>query len=87
MERIDLYKGFEITVRLESVWTVSSKFTYGPPAGYIAVVSVCTADPKRPIGVPIRLVTEGKGVFGTVDEALTAGFSAAQRAIDDKVGP
>ena len=86
MERIDSYKGFEITVELESVRAVSSKFTFGPPVGYIAVVSICTVDPKRPVGVPIRLVTEGKCVFGTVDEALTAGFSAAQRVIDDKVG-
>jgi hypothetical protein len=55
--------------------------------GYIAVVSICTSDPKRPIGVPVRLVAEGKRVFGTEDEALTAGFGAAQRVIDDKVGP
>jgi hypothetical protein len=87
MERIDSYKGFEITVELESVRAVSSSFTFGPPVGYIAVVRICTADPKRPVGVPIRLVTEGKRVFGTADEALTAGFSAAQRVIDDKVGP
>lgn len=87
MEKIDSYKGFEITVRLESVRAVSSQFTFGPPVGYIAVVSICTADPKRPIGLPIRLVTEGERVFGTVDEALAAGFGAAQRVIDDKVGP
>ena len=86
MERIDSYKGFEITVELESVRAVSSEFTYGPPVGYIAVVSICTADPRRPIGVPIRLVTEGNRVFSTEDDALTAGFSAAQRVIDDKVG-
>ncbi|CDY79306.1 hypothetical protein BGLT_02002 [Caballeronia glathei] len=87
MERIDSYKGFEVTVTLESVRAVSSEFTYGPPVGYVAVVSICTADPKRPIGVPIRLVTEGNRVFGTEDEGLTAGFKAAQRVIDDKVGP
>lgn len=84
MEKIYSYKGFEVTVKLESVRAVSGKFTYGPPAGYIAVVSVCTADPKRPIGVPIRLVTEGKSVFDTEDDALTAGFSAAQHVIDDR---
>ena len=87
MESIDSSKGFEVTVTLESVRAVSSEFTYGPPVGYVAVVSICTADPKRPIGVPIRLVTEGNRVFGTEDEGLTAGFKAAQRVIDDKVGP
>ncbi|HTH61049.1 MAG TPA: hypothetical protein VL689_12945 [Paraburkholderia sp.] len=86
MERIESYKGFEITVRLESVRAVSSDFTYGPPVGYVAVVSVCTTDPKRPIGVPIRLVTEGERVFGTEDDALAAGFGAARRVIDDKTG-
>jgi hypothetical protein len=87
MEKIFSYKGFEVTVELESVRAVSSEFTYGPPVGYIAVVSICTADPRRPIGVPIRLVTEGNRVFGTEDDALTAGFSAAQRVIDDRVAP
>lgn len=87
MERISSYKGFEVTVKLESVRAVSSKFTYGPPVGYIAVVSICTADPKRPVGVPIRLVTEGNCVFGTVDDALTTGLSAAQRVIDDRLPP
>lgn len=86
MEKIDAYKGFEITVKLESVRAVSSEFTFGPPVGYIAVVSVCAADPKRPIGVPIRLVTEGNCAFGTEDDAFTAGFGAAQRAIDDRIG-
>ncbi|RQH04411.1 hypothetical protein [Paraburkholderia dinghuensis] len=87
MEKTDSYKGFEITVKLESVRAVSSEFTVGPPVGYVAVVSVCAADPKRPIGVPIRLVTEGNRVFGTVEDAFTAGFSAAQRVIDDRTGP
>jgi hypothetical protein len=87
MEKMYSYKGFEVTVKLESVRALSSEFTYGPPVGYIAVVSICTADPRRPIGVPIGLVTEGNRVFGTVDDALTAGFNAAKRVIDDKVVP
>jgi hypothetical protein len=87
MENVYSYKGFEITVELESVRAVSSEFTYGPPVGYVAVVSICTADPRRPIGVPIRLVTEGHRVFGTADDALSAGLSAAQRVIDDRVAP
>lgn len=86
MEKIDAYKGFEITVKLESVRAVSSEFTFGPPVGYVAVVSICATEPKRPIGVPIRLVTEGNRIFGTEEDAFTAGFSAAQRAIDDKAG-
>ncbi len=86
MERVDSYKGFEITVKLESVRTVSSEFRFGRPAGYVAVVSVCATDPKRPIGVPIRLVAEGSRAFDTEDEALTAGISAAQQAIDGKIG-
>jgi hypothetical protein len=87
MEKIYSYKGFEVTVQLEPVRAVSSEFTYGPPVGYVAVVSICTAEPKRPIGVPIRLVTEGNRVFSTMDDGLTAGFSAAQRVIDDKAHP
>ncbi|MEM5340664.1 hypothetical protein [Paraburkholderia azotifigens] len=85
MEKIFSYKGFEVTVQLDSVRAVSSEFTYGPPVGYVAVVSVCTAEPRRPIGLPIRLVAEDNRVFGTADDALAAGCSAAQRAIDDRV--
>jgi hypothetical protein len=85
MEKMVSYKGFEITVALESVRVVSSELTYGPPIGYVAVVSICTAEPRRPIGLPLRLVAEGSRVFGTADDALTAGIGAAQRAIDDRV--
>jgi hypothetical protein len=84
MEKTYSYKEFEVTVKLESVRALSSDFTYGPPAGYIAVVSICTVDPRRPVGVPVGLVAEGNRVFGTVDEALTAGFNAAKRVIDDR---
>jgi len=84
MEKMYSYKGFEVTVKLVDVRAVSSEFTYGPPVGYVAEVSICTAEPRRPIGVPIRLVAEGNRVFGTADDALTAGFGAAQHAIDER---
>ena len=87
MEKTYPYKGFEVTVKLEPVRAVSSEFTYGPPVGYVAVVSICTADPKRPIGVPIRLVKEGNRVFDTVDDGLTVALHAAQRAIDERLAP
>ena len=87
MEKMRSYKGFEVTVTLESVRAVSRDFTYGPPVGYVAEVSICTADPRRPIGVPIRLVAEDSRVFGTEDDAFATGFSAAQRVIDDKSVP
>jgi hypothetical protein len=87
MEKMYSYKGFDVTVKLESVRALSSEFTYGPPVGYIAVVSICTTVPRRPVGAPVGLVTEGNRVFGTVDDALTAGFNAAKRVIDDRVTP
>lgn len=87
MEKIYSYNGFEVTVKLEPVRAVSSDFTYGPPVGYVAEVSICTADPRRPIGVPIRLVGEGSRVFSTADDAFSAAYNAAQRAIDDRVSP
>lgn len=87
MEKIYSYKGFEVTVTLDAVRVLASDFTYGPPAGFVAVVRVCTPEPKRPIGLPIRLVTEGSRLFSTSDEALAAGLSAAQHAIDAKLPP
>ena len=87
MEKIYSYHGFEVTVKLESVRAVSSEFTYGPPVGFVAEVSICTADPKRPVGVPIRLVAEGNRVFSLEDDAFTAAFNAARRVIDDRAIP
>ncbi|TDG02433.1 hypothetical protein E1N52_39650 [Paraburkholderia guartelaensis] len=87
MEKMYSYKGFEVTVKLLDVRAVSSEFTYGPPVGYVAEARICTAEPRRPIGVPIRLVAEGNRVFGTIDDALAAGFGAAQHAIDDRAAP
>ncbi|TDG02316.1 hypothetical protein E1N52_40420 [Paraburkholderia guartelaensis] len=87
MEKKHLYKGYEITVQLECVRAVTREFTYGPASGYVAVVSVCTVDPRRPIGMPVRLVAEGNHVFGSEDDALTAGVRAAQHAIDTKAAP
>ena len=87
MEKMYSYKGFEVTVKLESVRAVSSEFTYGPPVGYVAMVSICTVDPIRPVGSPIGLVGEGNRVFDTVGDALTAGFNAAKRVIDERGVP
>ena len=87
MEKMYSYKGFEVTVQLESVRAVSSDFTYGPPVGYVAVVSICTVEPRRPVGTPIGLVAEGNRVFDTQDDALTTGFNAAKRVIDEKGAP
>jgi hypothetical protein len=87
MEKTYTHKGLEITVTLASVRAVARDFTYGPPAGYVAEVSICTAEPRRPIGVPIRLVMEDMRVFGTEDDAFATAFSAAKRVIDDKSAP
>jgi hypothetical protein len=87
MEKVYSYKGFKVTVKLVDVRAVSSDFAFGPPVGYVAEVSICTAEPRRPIGLPMRLVTEGNRIFGTEDDALTAGFGVAQRLLDDRVGP
>ncbi|WP_241270043.1 hypothetical protein [Caballeronia sp. M1242] len=85
MERSYPYRGFEITVQLEPVRAVSQDARYGGTVGFIALVSVCTAEPKRPVGVPVRLVSEAHTVFRTEDEALSTGLKAAQRVIDDKI--
>src|SRR5690349_20472892 len=87
MEETYSYKGFEVSVMLESVRAVSSQFTYGPPVGYVAVVSICTEDPRRPVGESIALVSEGNRVFDTVDDALATGLNAAKRVIDEKGAP
>ncbi|WP_248323750.1 MULTISPECIES: hypothetical protein [unclassified Caballeronia] len=85
MERSYPYRGFEITIHLEPVKAVSHEAKFSDPVGFIAVVSVCTAEPKRPVGVPVRLVSETHTVFRTEDEALSSGLSAAQRIIDAKI--
>ncbi|MGF6612884.1 hypothetical protein OKW45_007872 [Paraburkholderia sp. WSM4175] len=81
MNRIYAYKGFEVTVGLEpsgneDVWLLR-------PRGFVSVVRIRIADAIGDAFKPISLMADGQRPFATEAEAFTAGYSAAQRLIDD----
>jgi hypothetical protein len=81
MKRIYSYRGFDVTVQLEAIWETSGNVTVLPPKGFVAVVHIVMAGTTRPMVAPIRLRVDGP-LFASEAEALMAGFSAGQRAID-----
>lgn len=87
MKREYRYKGFEITVELESVWETSGNVTLLPPRGFIAVVNIKMAGMVRPMVAPIRLTADNQQPFAKEVDALMAGFSAGQRVVDDTLIP
>ena len=83
MKRIYKYKGYEVSVELEPVWSTISGVTLLSPRGYVAVVHIRTAGAVRPTFAPIRLTADSKNPFATEADALMAGYSAGQRVVDD----
>ena len=84
MKRIYAYKGFDVTVDLESsvdegVWLLR-------PRGFVSVVRIRSAGAIGDAFTPISLMANGQRPFATEAEAFVAGYSAAQRLIDDSVG-
>ncbi|KAA0997407.1 hypothetical protein FVF58_49580 [Paraburkholderia panacisoli] len=83
MKRIYTYKGFEVAVELErsgdeGVWLLR-------PHGFVSVVRIRSAGAIGGTFAPISLMADGQRPFGTEAEAFMAGYSAAQRLIDDTV--
>ena len=81
MKRTYVYKGFEITVELETVWETSHSITVRAPHGYVAIVHIGKAG--HPAIAPIRMSAGNQQPFATEGEALMTGFSAGQRLVDD----
>jgi hypothetical protein len=81
MKSVYAYKGFEVTVDLEpsgdeGVWLLR-------PHGFVSVVRVRSAGAVGDAFTPISLMADGQRPFATKAEAFMAGYSAAQRLIDD----
>lgn len=83
MRRVYNYKGYEVSVELEPVWEAAGGITLLPPRGFVAVVHIRTAGAVRPTVAPIRLTADDQRPFKSEAEALMAGYSAAQRVVDD----
>ena len=83
MKRVYQYKGFQIDVELEPVFTPGTGVKLNAPKGFLVVVQVKTATTGVPLFAPLRLTGDRANPFPTEAEALMAGFSAGQRMIDD----
>lgn len=82
MQRTYPYKGLEVTVDLESVWEATGSAVPSLPVGFVAIVSIGGKGMPNSLSPPIRVTNDNKKLFGTEAAALMAGFSAAQRLID-----
>ncbi|MPW23962.1 hypothetical protein GCT13_46675 [Paraburkholderia sp. CNPSo 3157] len=87
MQRTYPYKGFEVTVDLEPVWEVTRSLVPSLPIGFVAIVSIGGKGMPNSLPLPVRVTNDNKKPFGTEAAALMAGFSAAQRLIDDTCLP
>ncbi|MBB5460163.1 hypothetical protein [Paraburkholderia sp. Cpub6] len=82
MQRTYRYKGFEVSVDLEPVWESTGSAVPSLPIGFVANVSIAGKGMPNSLTLPIRVTNDNKKLFGTEAAALMAGFSAAQRLID-----
>ncbi len=82
MHRKYPYKGFEVTVDLESVWAATGGAVPSLPIGFVAKVSIGGKGMPNSLTLPIHVTNDNEKPFGTEAAALMAGFSAAQRIID-----
>jgi hypothetical protein len=84
MRRAYNYRGFEATIEVESVPAVIVAGSVVASGGLVVKIAVRHRLSGREFP-PAQLSDEGELTFATEAEALMAGFSAAQRLIDDEL--
>jgi len=87
MKRNYAYRDFEVAVELEAIRETSHNVTLLLPRGFIAVVHIRRVGTSQPMVAPLPLLAANQQPFATEVDALMAGFSAGQRAIDDALAP
>ena len=83
MQRSYRYKDFIVEVETQAVRAISDNVTYALPQGYLALVNIRRESSEAAIFAPLRLDGRTGRPFGTEGDAIMAGFTAAQRTIDD----
>jgi hypothetical protein len=76
------YNGFTLHVAIQSDFHPLSSRRDANPA-YVAVVRICEPGTSRSRFSAIRLAETGGRGFASEAEALSGGFMAAQRMVDD----
>lgn len=85
MPQICEYNGFTLHVAIESNFHRFSSHRDGNP-GFVAVVRICEPGTSLSRFSAIRLGEAGGHGFATEAEALSGGFMAARRMVDDLLG-
>jgi hypothetical protein len=83
MQRSYRYKEFIVEVETQAVRETLDNVAYVFPKGYLALVSIRRAGGQAASFAPLRLERGEGQPFGTEGDAIMAGFTAAQRTIDD----
>jgi len=87
MRRNYLYKGFEVNVEIEPVWDIDQGITLLRSRRFIAILSIKNETATHDIVTAMRHMADGQRPYPTEADALMAGYSAAQRLIDDTQAP
>jgi hypothetical protein len=83
MKRKYVYRGFEVTVKLDPIWTAIEGVSLSSLRGFVAIVDIRKLNSTHPIVAPIRLTESSQRPFAMQGDALMAGCSAGQRLVDD----
>jgi hypothetical protein len=83
MHRTYQYKEFIVDVETEAARATVGNLSYVYPKGYVAVVHIRRERSPAVVFEPKRLDAGTGRPFSTESDALMAGFTAAQRTIDD----
>jgi hypothetical protein len=83
MKRKYIYKGFEVTVKLDPIWNAIEGVTLSSLGGFVAIVDIRRPGSTNPIVAPIRLTESSQRPFAMQGDALMAGCSAGQRLVED----
>lgn len=74
------YNGFTLHIAIEDQL---QRLTDRNHSGYVAVVRICESGTALPRFADLRLGAAAGRTFASQDEALSEGFHAAQRMVDD----
>ncbi|MDR3386890.1 MAG: hypothetical protein P4L92_07540 [Rudaea sp.] len=86
MTRTYEYHGYTLVVAIESDFSWQLPGSNAGRTGHVAIVRIFQAGTAVAVFSPLRFGEAGGRPFATEAEALTGGYSAARRIVDDLFG-
>lgn len=83
MQRTYEYRGFVVDVSVEAEFAPPSAGYPAAPAGYVALVTIHRSGDEIAAAPPLRLGDDTGRPFATEIAALSGGYAAARKLVDD----